>query len=618
MNRPLSMSLLVAWLAACGGGQARLALFSTDWEDDRGVSIARVWERVSSAPVPATADVVLGIAGRSDKTIGMPLTEGESSWTFSHPLDARPVVAGKLVVGSGAGEAFALDAMTGELLWRHPTGGATLLGAGDDGTITAASFRKAGATGSVLLALTHDGKVVQQIETERALGVPAVLGGMVFVPWAGQYVSVIDLANGHEAARVTLREQSSRAWIESGAMWFGEIGFIRLDSQIRNASRGQASTVTLPLRELPGAPKLMPSGNTPLAPAANAEDKTRLYARPEGTEGLVVLGDARWYATYFRLALGFEAGGTEPRATSGRKTAEVGGKLGWVYVHDADFVGGAAARGGVLLCDEHGKVVGLDAKTGAVVSLRDLGEPLRACVVNVDERRVTGPPRDAKPLVMQLAEAVLVDDPQLVVAQKLLLRELTAMGDEVATKTLVELASDPRTSPDLLAEARRALANRRNGTQFMEAALERHYDFLKDVLRPPPVGPIAQALGAMNAKEAAPLLALHLLDPADTEDDVMQAAAALAVVGGADQLAPLRQFFAMYRATADSDDLATAVVNAGEALLAIDAASTRKTVEAAAASPSTVEYARERLEAVLAALPQGAAPSPPEKTGQKK
>ena len=41
----------------------------------------------------------------------------------------------------------------------------------------------------------------------------------------------------------------------------------------------------------------------------------------------------------------------------------------------------------------------------------------------------------------------------------------------------------------------------------MEAALERHYDFLKDVLRSPPVGPIAQALGAMKETRAAPLLA---------------------------------------------------------------------------------------------------------------
>ena len=102
----------------------------------------------------------------------------------------------------------------------------------------------------------------------------------------------------------------------------------------------------------------------------------------------------------------------------------------------------------------------------------------------------------------------------------------------------------------------------------MEAALARHYDFLKDVLRTPPVGPIAHALGAMKEKAAAPLLASHLLDPADTEDDIKQTAAALAVLAGAGEVPALREFFGMYRATAEDDDMAAAVVNIGQALAA--------------------------------------------------
>ncbi len=602
-----TLAALAATVASCGGAQTGgMKRFSTDWEDDRGVSIARVWERLSGTAIPPSADIAVGIARRDDKLIGMPLAGG-SKWTFAHALDARPIVAGNVVVGSGGGEAFAVDAATGNVLWHHPTGGATLLGAGDDGKVTVSTFRKAGSTGSLLLAMTHDGEAVRQIETERALGAPAVLGGMAFVPWAGQYVSVIDLANGGEVARVTLREQSSRAWTEGGALWFGEIGFTRFDGRIRDASKGQASTVTLPLRELPGAPKLMAPGNVPLATAANAEDKTRLYARPEGGDGAVSIGDGRWYATYFRLAMAFDAGASAARPSPRRTPA---GALAWVSVHDADFVGGAAASGGVVLCDEAGKVTELDSKTGGVLSEGDLGEPVRACVVNIDERRVTGTPREVKPLDRQLEDAVLVDDPQLVVIQKLLLRELTAVDDELVTKTLVDLASDPRTSPDLLVEARKALGNRRNGAQYMESALERHYDFLKDVLRPPPVGPIAQALGAMKTKAAAPLLASHLLDPTDTDDDVMQTAAALAVVGGPSELPALREFFGMYRATADSDDVATAVADVGEALLALDGTSGRTAVEAAAADPATVAYARERLQALLGALPTDT-PTPP-------
>jgi outer membrane protein assembly factor BamB len=183
------------------------------------------------------------------------------------------------------------------------------------------------------------------------------------------------------------------------------------------------------------------------------------------------------------------------------------------------------------------------------------------------------------------------------------LRELAALQDDLATKTLVDVASDARTSPDLLASARAALAKRRNGTAYMESALERHYDFLKDVLRTPPVGPIATALGAMKDRRAAPLLAAHLLDPADSGDDVKRAAAALAVVGGPEQLPALREFFAMYRASADDDDIAAAVVSVGQALLGLKDRSARALVEAAAKDTNTTPAVQDGLALLLGGAP---------------
>lgn len=581
---------------ACGGGQTRLNLFSTDWTDDGGASIDRVWQRIHAAPIPPAADVVVGVAANDRKMIGMSLANG-STWTFEHTLDSRPIVTGSVVVASGGGEVFALDASSGRVVWRRPTGGLALLGAGDDGTVTAATFRRAGDTGSVLLAVTHDGQIVRQIETEKALGGPAVVSGFAFVPWAGQYVSVIDLANGDETARVTLRQETSRAWTEGGTLWFGGIGYVRFDERIHDASRGRASTISVPPRELPGMPKLIPPGTSPLPASANAEDKTREYAKPAPTDSGAVLEDGRWYGTYFRLAMGFDSARS---------------KLAWVYLHDADFIGGAAADGGLLLCDDQGRVTQLDAGTGAVLGELRLGEPLHACVVNADGQRASGTLSAVKPLPAQLAEAVRADDPQLVIVQKLLLRELATVDDDLATKALVDAASDPRTSPDLLADARTALANRRNGASYMEAALARHYDFLKDVLRTPPVGPIAQALGAMKEKAAAPLLAAHLLDPADTEDDVKQAAAALAVVAGPSEVPALREFFGMYRATAEDDDMAAAVVNIGQALVASGDKAGRAQIEAAATDAATVPYARDRLAALLSAEPV-APPEAPKK-----
>jgi outer membrane protein assembly factor BamB len=582
-----ALGLLTA--ASCGGGQTRFNLFSTDWQDDGGVSIERVWQRVGAAAVPAATDVVVGIAGHSDKLIGLPLGGG-SKWTFGHRLDSRPVVAGGVIVGSGGGEAFALEASSGRVIWQRPTGDVALLGAGDDGTVTVIAFKQAGPAGTTLLAVTHDGQVVRQIETNKPLGAPAVVGRMAFVPWAGQYVSVVDLANGDETARVTLRDETSRAWTQGGTLWFGQVGFTRFDEHIRDASKGKASYAPVRVTPLPGTPKLMPDGSIPIPAVANAEDKVRLYARPAATDAGAAVEDGRWYATYFRLAMGFDADAA---------------KLVWVHLHGSDFLGGSAASGGVVLCDEQGKVTTLDARAGGVLSEVDLGEPLKACVVNIDGQRASGTPADTKPFATQLSDAVLVDDPQLVLAQRLLLKTLAAEEDESGTRALVDLASDPRTSPDLLLDARAALAKRRNGATYMETALGRHYDFLKDVLRPPPVGPIAEALGAMNEKAAAPLLAAHLLDPADTDDDIMRAAAALAVIASPKEAPALRQFFAMYRACASGDDMAAALASAGQALLAVDGAAGRAQVEAAVHDPSTIDTSKERLGELLAAPAAG-------------
>ena len=541
--------------------------------------------------MPASSDVVIGVAGNTDKLVGLPLGGG-SKWTFAHPLDARPVVTGGVVIGSGGGEVFALDAHTGSVVWRRPTGGITMLGAGDDGSVSVVTFKRAGGVGSSLLAVTHDGQVVSQIETDKALGAPAVLAHLAFVPWVGQYVSVLDLSSGDEVARVTLREQTSRAWTQAGSLWFGQGTFVRFDAHIRDASKGRATKVVLPARELPGTPVIAPPGSEPVMAVAGAADKVHLYARPQGESAGAGVSDDHWYATYFRIAMGF---------------GESLGKLAWVHSHASDFIGGAAASGGLLLCDEQGKVTTLDAKTGAVVSEADVGEPLKACVVSVDAQQVSGSGAETKPIAQQLADAVTSDDAQLVVAQRMLLRELSTMDDDTATRTLVDLASDPRTSPDMIPDARAALANRRNGASYMEAALARHYDFLKDVLRPPPVAPIAQALGAMKETGAGTVLASHLLDPADTVDDVKQAAAALAVVAGPDQLPTLRQFFGMYRARATDDDLAAAVVSVGQALITLGEGAT---VAEAAKDDDTVPYAKERLQALVSGMP--AAPTSPD------
>ncbi len=568
----LTATLIVA---GCGGGAVRLPLFSTDWQDDRGASIGRVWTKVSGVAAPAQADVAVGVA-RGGGLIGVALDGTGRTWSFEHPLDARPVVAANVVVGSGGGEAFAIDASDGHLLWKRSAPGLRLVGAGDDGATTVATFAPTGAGGSTLFAVRHDGHLLQQIQSDNALGAPAALAGLAFVPWAGEYVSVVDLATGEETARVTLREQTSRAWTQAGALWFAGLGLIRFDERIRDASSGGASTVNLPPTGVPGNPKWTPD-MAPLPVAADAQDSVRLYARPAAGEGAAIEG-GRFYATYFRLAMGFDASG---------------GNVQWVMTHEATFLGGAAARGGLVLCDDKGAVLQLDERTGAAAVTADFGRPLQACVVSVEAIAQSAAP-NAAPLVQQIQKAVTTPDAQLVEVQKMLLPYLTKAEDESVTRTLIELA-ESAASPELQSATRDALAKRRNGAQEMLDALAEHYDYLKDTVRLPPVGPLADALAAMNDKSAAPLLAAQLLDPQDSPDDVRRAAAALVSLAGREEATALRRFFGMYRATADDDDIASAVVSVAKALLALQDHQGMAEVKAAVDSGLTTSAVRDQL-----------------------
>ena len=377
----------LAALVACGGGGTGYGVFSTNWNDDDGKSIDEVEKKLAGVPIPLGADVAVGVAGHGSRLVGAPLAGG-SRWSFAHAIDARPVVAGGVVVGSGGNEVFAVDALTGKLLWHLPTGGLALHGAGDDGTVSVVTMSRAAGRGSTLLAVAHDGMVLRRIDPSVSLGAPAVVNRIAFVPWDNQYVSALDVTDGAEVGRLLLREKTSHAWTSGGALYFGELGLFRFDAKIKNASRGGADHVALPAKALPGHPVLFQPGDWAVAASSGAADKVRLYARPTAPTEVLAIADGRFYATYFRLLYGLTV---SPRAA-----------LSWVHTHADAIVGGAAAAGGFIACDEAGKVTTFDAGTGATLGgVIDLGEPVESCVVSADGLRATGAPHDALPLVEQ-------------------------------------------------------------------------------------------------------------------------------------------------------------------------------------------------------------------------
>ncbi|HWL86032.1 MAG TPA: hypothetical protein VNO21_09540 [Polyangiaceae bacterium] len=592
---------------ACGGALTKSDLFSSEWSADRGEGVASVRQRLAGTRAAPGVDVAVGVAVNGERIVGVLLDSG-ARWSFAHPLDARPVIAGQVVVGSGGGEIFCLDGRTGNKLWTRPTGGLPLIGAGDDGHFTVITLgRSGGARGSTLLAIERGGDVKRQIETDKDVGVPAVVAGLAFIPWSRQYVSVFDIIAGDELARILLREQVSRAWTQGGDVYFGENSVYRFDERIKDATLERASRIRLPARELPGSPVLLPPIEERPKLVSDARDRVRVYVRPSTNavnganatsatpqEGWLVVANSRFYASYFRIIMGFD---------SSR------GGLSWVYTHPLDVIGAAAAEDGLLVCDEKGKVTFLSARQGDPLGDRDLGEPVKSCAVQVDALAVRGgrPPQPVS-LAEELAEALRVPDAELATGKRLLVREIATLDDEVATKALVDVMGDPSLSPFVADDVRTALAARRKGARYMLAALERHYDFLKNILKPPPVGPIAQSFAAMNDPSAAPLLAGHLLDPVTPEQDVQEAARALTTLAGPAEVPALKQFFVLNYASASTAPMKSAVVSIGQVLLKHGGKDGRAAVDRAVASKMTGEDLRGKLRELYEAA--GVAPPP--------
>jgi outer membrane protein assembly factor BamB len=469
-----------------------------------------------------------------------------------------------------------------------------LRGAADDGKTIVATLGAPPASKSLLLVIGRNGSVSTRIETPAALGRPAARGGIAFIPWAGQYVSAIDMDRGEEAGRLLTRELTSHALAVQGELFFGEKAMLHFDEKSRFASTNQAARTALPERLLPGQPRwLGPGAEIPLIDTG-ARANIRVYATPTWTGSETRFASDRFVATYFRAVLGFDA---------------KNGSLSWARAVPSPVVGGAAAASGFVLCTADGKVLFFSAAGGSSRPT-DLGAPLRGCVVEAGGLRVpAGEPPG--PLATQLDRTLAALDPKMAAAQAFLVSELGRLEDAGVAKTLIDLTTSSRVPPDVRTRARDLLGQRRSGAEIMLAALERRYDFLSGELLPPPVGPLADALAAMGERRAAPLLARHLNDPSTELADLEHAARALSALATPDELPALRTFFALYRATADEPALVQAVVHVAEALVRVGGNDGRALIERATRDPLTQPSVVRALMALTTPPGEARAAAPP-------
>jgi outer membrane protein assembly factor BamB len=457
-----------------------------------------------------------------------------------------------------------------------------LRGIGDDGGTTVVTLDDArGTESSVVMVVGRDGSVKHRYELKSPVGVPGAAAGLAFVPWDSQYVSGVDLNTGDEVGRILLRHQVSQVRNIGGELYFGQLGFTRFDEKIGAAQRRAANYVELPSRVLPGKPTWYHDGTLVRVPSDSATTKIRLLARPvmKGNEPEVAGGI--YVTTYFSLAIGLNAEDAS---------------LAWVRGLPNDIVGGGAAANGFVFCDEGGKLWSTGSTGAAPTQASDLGSKISACSVQVNQ--VTAANDPPEPLAQQVSKVFERTLPQLASGYAFIVEEVPKIEDPLVTKILIELIENPRTVPSIAKRARTLLSGQRIGEDHMLAALERHYDFLSGN-RPPPVGPLADALAALEERRAAPLLAKQLNDPANEAGDIQKVAQALHELAGPGELPELKTFFALYRATASEANMENAVILVAEAIIRVGGDEGRALVRQAAFDPLTAPSVRSGLNKAL-------------------
>lgn len=594
----LSVALLSA--SACAGRADALRLLTH--ERERLVEMPAFVQKL--APVEPAQAAAFAVGSRDDELVGLrwdpdaPDGAPQPSWRRAAAVTQPALIAGQVVVWGEGARLSALEAASGEPLWSLPARGAELIAVADDGAFTALTLRDPRTGARSLAVLDRAGRELLELETEAPLGVPALLRGTLIVPWAA-FVSAVDVSTRAEVARARVDTPVQHATWLLGHLFLGGPPWVEL-------AVAPSPPYNLARRPLPGhlihaGPERIPG---PVA------DITRLYVQPtppEGDGARAASADV-YLATYGRVALGVEA----------RQ-----GALSWVLALPGRALAAAPLSGAFAVCDETGTLRLLEAD-GAERWQARLLEPRRrahvaasltACSVSAGSSRTAersgsarAGARAAEPLLEQLSRVLSLADRELLSAQRFLSRELAARPEPEATRVLIELATRRSADPILQADAEDLLATRRNGAELMLAALAPTRPSGPDPLALAPLGPLADALGALGEHRAAPLLAEQLNHPGHSASALARAAAALEQLASEAEHANLSVFFSLHRTIADQPERVEAVMAVGRTLLRVGGERGRTLVQQAARDPLTVPEVRQRLTRALEGAPTSAAP----------
>ena len=548
----VALVALVESVPGCGGAAFQL----TAEDNDRGALTAALARRqlpdqrapINAARVPR-AFIALG--GPRKQVVAYDLEAGKLLWRQPADVTSRIAVGGSFVVELEGTQLVARDQATGAVTWHVAMPGAFVgLAADRDRAYVVWSAGDPSVGGGSGTVAAYDGATGSQLwhaRADGALGAPAAQGGVVYVPYLSQWLSLVDGATGKQLARLRgLDEQISMLRVTSTDAFYGsKQGVFHLDAASTTGTRkaGTYASVSVPA-QLEHA-QYGVDAYDPVQSGYSAADRARIL-----WSGMLGADSGAYAVHYFRFVFGFDAKGA----------------LTWAYSHPrTELVASDDTGAAIVAISQAGDIVALDPNTGAVRLDRAIGtsEPVLGATFDADGWTPPEPargqePSDPRAETIEALVAIARDhDERFDRVKQLAVQTLAKLPGGEVTRQLLDVLADPRAPDKLKGDVVDLLALRRDPASLpvLTAQLATHDDFIAKTT-PVALGPVAKAiasLGGLQLDHAAVESALaalqsHLDAPTTQVPDLVQVIAAMAAIGGGAERAALVSHLLLYRA----------------------------------------------------------------------
>ena len=550
----LGCVVCLAVLLACGacGGNAVFHLTSPDNDRD-ALSAALARRQLPAQPSPRNSahaprvfvlEAGSGAVGPTKTIIAYDLAHPSILWRQDADVQSRIWVGGDFVVELEAKQLVARDQQTGAAKWRATVPG-EFVGASADADRAYLVWKEDAHTWWLAAYDGTSGKQLWKADADGVLGSPAAQGGLIYVPYNAQWLSIIDGNTGKPLARIRgIDEQISVLRVTSQAAYYGsKQGVFALDAKSSSGTRASSSYGQVFVPPQLERTTYGRDAYDPVQLAYTAADRARvLYAPTEGMK----LDDHGYAVHYFRYVFGFD----------------VAGAMTWAYSNPrVELVASEATGAAILALSSTGDLVALDPKTGAVRLQHSLGTSAPVLGATFDADGWSPPAQGERVETIAALVAIARDhDARFDRVKELAVQALAQRTGGEVTRELLAVLADARAPQKLKDVVVDLLVARKDPASLPVLAeqLAAHDDYL---LRTTPLalGPVARAIAGLGGAKldptavAAALAALqsHLDAPTTQVSDLVFVIDAMAAIGGGKERPALGSHLLLYHADDD-------------------------------------------------------------------